>query len=127
MANTLTFSIKADVGDGNDNTIIKKIADFTRATVAEANMQRFTLPDATTDQQIAADNVDGFAMLLIIADQPITVKIGGTEADRAVACEATLTESGSTYSVFMCTASGTNLAYISNASGSAATVELIML
>ncbi len=127
MANTLTYSIKANVGDDNGNTIIKKVADYTRASVDEANMQRFTLADGVTDQQIAADNVDGFSMLMIIADQAVTVKVGGTEADRAIACATTLTEGSSTHSMFMCTASGTNLAYLSNASGSDATVEIIML
>lgn len=129
MANELNLIVKTTVLDVNDNPVVKDIYEAGRTSVVERVYKKYVVANAVTDQQIVLDSVDALNFLMIKSDQEITLKIGGTDALRAINLKKTLTDDGTvnTKAVFMATLSADTLLYVSNASGSSANIEVILL
>jgi len=129
MANELNLNIKTTILDGNDNAVVKDQYAASRASVTERVYKRYAVADLVTDQQIVLDSVNAANFLMIRSDQDITVKIGGTEAARAIELKAALTgdDDATVRALFMATIGNDTLIYVSNSSGSAANVEVILL
>lgn len=125
----MEITIKTKVADGNDNDVVKDIYEATRSSVTERVYKKYQVVTAVTDQQIVLDSVDAVNFVLLRSDQDITLKIGGTDAPRAISLKKALTDAeGATQrAVFMATLGNDTLLYVSNASGSTANIEIILL
>ena len=125
----MSLKIQTKIVDSNDNTAVNDIYNGTRTGVSERVYKTYQIADSVTDQQVSLDNVNGMNLVMIRSDKDITVKIGGTEATRALNLKASLTdlESTSTHAMLMLTVTSDTLLYISNSSGAVATVDVIIL
>lgn len=71
---------------------IERISDV--AELAEASGNRVLVPASSSDYQLALPASIGLARLVYVeSDQDITVKLGGIEADRAIAMKTPDTDS----------------------------------
>lgn len=127
MANSLDITIRTQVADATDSNVINDKAEMTRTSVTERVLRRFSLADAAVDTQLDLGGVDAAHVLWLRSDKAITVKVGGTEALRAIALETSLTrEDGTTTSTLFAITSAATLIYLSNSSGAAANVEVFI-
>ncbi len=128
MSNSVELTIKTKIADGNDNDVLRDIYEATRSSVTERVYKKYQVADAVTDQPIVLDSVDAVNFILLRSDQNITLKIGGTDAMRAISLKKALTdaEGATERALFMATVGNDTLLYVSNASGAVANIEVIL-
>ncbi|MEE9117847.1 MAG: hypothetical protein V3U02_04530 [Calditrichia bacterium] len=129
MADKVTINFRTLINDINDRQVLDKKLVAGRESVTEVNYQRFSLPDSVSDQAVDFANVDASNLFVLKSSKVITVKVGGTEADRAVTVSPTLTDdedSSSDYGIYIFSGTATAI-YLSNASGLASDIEIILL